>query len=74
VTTCGDCAPYYVFRRRDGYVGCIRYQPRLGETEVLFKTDTWADALDRLLAERDEKHYALVRSWDEHGGSPGGAS
>jgi hypothetical protein len=53
-------APYVVWRRSDGYVGCTRYVPKGYGTctfDVLLTTDDWPEA------------RALIASEREHSGS-----
>lgn len=57
---------YHVFRRSDGYVGCVAGQPpRNGRDtfEILLTTPEWTEARDMLVMERDDRHRALVASW-----------
>lgn len=60
---------YYVWRRSDGYVGCTARNRPPGPIaeftfDVLLVTTEWPEARERLLAERDEAHYTIVRSWE----------
>lgn len=57
--------PYVVWRRSDGYVGCTRGEPHNSRDtfDVLLRTHDWPEAHDRVLAEQDDKHRAVVASW-----------
>lgn len=46
-------APYFVWVRNDGYVGCTRYKPNSG-CNVLFVTPEWAEAKSFLEMFREE--------------------
>lgn len=61
---------YYVWRRSDGYVNASathreNFQPSNGKDkfEVLLITEDWAEALECIKANRDERHDAVVASW-----------
>jgi hypothetical protein len=63
-------APYYVWRRDDGYVGCTRYDPKKMSSsstfELLLQTDVWEEAKARLRDERkDPRHQQAVASWEK---------
>lgn len=57
---------YHVWRRSDGYVSATVYPPINGRDtfDVLLIADDWPTARQRIEDERDEKHHALVASWD----------
>jgi len=54
-------APYFVWRRGDGYVGCTRYEPRgeplgneFNQFEILMQTDSWDEARELIETERNK--------------------
>ena len=56
---------YYVFRRDDGYVDAVAYSvaDRVG-FDILLVTTDWDEAKARIVAERDDRHFAVVAGWD----------
>ncbi len=56
---------YWVWRRSDGYVGCTKssHDPGKGFS-VLLETPDLGEARAKLAAERDDRHRALIASWD----------
>ncbi len=62
-------APFFVWRRDDGYVGCTRYMPiSAAKFELLGQFKTWLEAKPAMdEARKDERHIALVESWDKEG-------
>lgn len=55
---------YYVFRRNDGYVDAVAYPGASGDLTILLVTEDWDEAKARIVAERDDRHFAVVATWD----------